>query len=131
MSIAHRQNRTLVRGDKEYYELWRELGTLKKVSRHLYNLGEMNPKYKQPYSEQTIRIAAYRYVIEFPELVKPDFDREVGRIMTDDEWNEFLVKEALSVYDTSTDKLKSWIIRKGMQKYDYIYSRRFPNGIMV
>ena len=128
MSIAHRQNRTLIRDDKEYYRLWRELGTLQKVSNHLYTVGEMNPKYKQPYSIQTIRLAAYRYVIEYPEIVKPEFDKEVGREMTEDEWNEFLVKAALTVYDTSTDKLKNWIIRKGMQKYDYLYSKRFPNG---
>jgi len=128
VSIAHRQNRILNRSDKEYYELWRELGTLKKVSSHLANLGEINPKLKQPYSQMTIRIAAYRYVIEFPELVKPDFDREVGRELDEDEWNILLVRAALSVYDTSTDKLKSWIIRKGMQKYDYLYSKRFPNG---
>ena len=131
MSIAHRQNRTLVRNDKEYYELWRELGTLKKVSRHLYNLGEMNPRLKQPYSEMTIRVAAYRYVIEFPEEVKSEFDREIGRELDTIEWEEFLVKAAMSVYDTSTDKLKSWIKRKGMEKYDYIYSKRFPDGIMV
>jgi hypothetical protein len=130
MSIAHRQNRMLKRPDKEYYDLWRELGTLNKVSNHLALLGEVNPKLQQPYSEMTIRIAAYRYVIEFPELVKSEFDKEIGRELTTEEWNEFLVKAAMSVYDTSTDKLKSWIRRKGMEKYDYIYSKRFPNGVL-
>lgn len=128
MSISHRQNRLLTRSDKEYFELWQELGTLVKVSKHLQNVGEINPKLKQPFSEMTIRIAAYRYVIEFPEEAKPYFDREYGRELTKKEWEEFLVNTALSVYDTSPGKLKSWIERKGMQQYDYIYGRKFLNG---
>jgi len=131
MSISHRQNRLLRRSDKEYFELWKELGTLIKVSNYLRNAGEINPKLKQPFSEMTIRIAAYRYVIEFPEEAKPTFDIEYGRELSDKEWGEYLVKTAMSVYDTSPGKLKGWIERKGMQKYDYIYSKRFPNGVMV
>lgn len=128
MSILHRQNRLLKQSDEAYYKLWKELGTLEKVSNHLYNLGEMNVKLKQPFTQVTIRQAAYRYVIEFPEITKPDFDKEIGRELTKKEWEEFLVKTAVSVYDTSTDKLKNWIERKGMQEYDYIYGKRFPNG---
>ena len=131
MSISHRQNRLLERTDKEYFELWKELGTLKKVSNHLKLTGEINPKLKQPFAEQTIRLAALRYVIEFPEETKPTFDAEYGRPLADKEWEEYLVKTALSVYDTSTDKIRSWIERKGMQKYDYIYSKRFPEGTVV
>jgi hypothetical protein len=128
MSIAHRQNRLLIRPDKEYFELWKELGTLVKVSKHLANLGEINPKLKQPFSEMTVRIAAYRYVIEFPEEAKETFDNEYGRVLSQKEWEEFLVNTAVSVYDSSTDKLKNWIERKGMQQYDYIYGRKFPDG---
>jgi len=130
MSISHRQNRLLIHPDKEYFELWKELGTLTKVQSHLKLAGEINPKLNQPFSEMTIRIAALRYVIEYPEETRATFDNEQGRPLSDKEWEEYLVKTAMSVYDTSTSKLKSWIERKGMQKYDYIYSKRFPNGIM-
>ena len=128
MSIAGRQNRVLKRPDKEYFELWKELGTLNKVSNHLKIAGEVNPRLKQQFSEMTIRIAAYRYVIEFPEEAKATFDTEYGRVLTQEEWEEFLVRTAMSIYDSSTDRLKSWIERKGMQKYDYIYGGRFPEG---
>lgn len=128
MSIAHRQTKLLSRPDKEYFELWKELGTLKKVSNHLRLAAEVNPNTGQPFSEMTIRVAAYRYVIEFPEEAKETFDTEYGRVLSQKEWEEFLVNKAMSVYDTSTDKLKSWIERKGMQQYDYIYGRRFPGG---
>lgn len=130
MSISHRQNRLLKRSDKEYFELWMELGTLSKVSRHLALAGEINPKIKQPFSEWTIRTAALRYVIEFPDDTKQFFDAEYGRVLSQKEWEEYLVRTAISVYDSSTDKLKNWIERKGMQKYDYIYSSKFPNGVM-
>lgn len=123
MSISHRQTRLLKRPDKEYFELWRELGTLKKVARHLANFGEVNPKLGQQFSEMTIRMAAYRYVIEFPDDAKETFDAEYGRILSQKEWEEFLVKTAVSVYDSSASKLNSWIERKGMQKYDYIYRK--------
>ena len=130
MAISHRQNRILQRPDKEYFELWQELGTLDKVSKHLALLGEINPRLKQPYSSITIRTAALRYVIEFPEEAKPSFDGEYGRTISQKEWDEYLVRFACSIYRTSTDRLKSWIERKGMQQYDYIYSKRFPNGKM-
>ncbi len=131
MAISHRQNRLLERSDKEYFELWKELGTLKKVSNHLRLVGEINPKLNQPFHEQTIRLAALRYVIEYPEEARPTFDAEQGRPLSDKEWEEYLVRTALTVYDTSTNKLKSWIERKGMQKYDYLYSKRFPSGTVV
>ena len=130
MAISHRQNRILQRPDKEYFELWQELGTLDKVSKHLALLGEINPRLKQPYSSITIRTAALRYVIEFPDEAKASFDKEYGRVLPQKEWDEYLVRFACSIYDTSANRLRSWIERKGMQKYDYIYSKRFPNGVM-
>lgn len=131
MSVFNRQTRVLKRPDKEYFELWMELGTLEKVSQHLANVGEINPKYKQPLSQMTIRIAALRYVIENPDEVRHIYEKEANRTLTQQEWEEYLVRTAMSVYDTSTAKLQDWIQRKGMQKYDYLYSKRFPEGFVV
>lgn len=130
MSVFKRQNRVLQQPDKAYFELWRELGTLPKVSKHLTNAGEINQKRHKPISDVTIRTAALRYVIENPDEAKEFFDKENGRVMDQTIWEEYLVKTALSIYDTSTDKLVSWIRRKGMEKYDYIYSKRIPRRLL-
>ncbi len=128
MAIAHRQNRLLPISDKECFRLWKELGTLEKATNHLALQGQINPKYKQKFSPYTIRTAALRYVIEFPEEVKQSFDDEYGRTLPQEEWEELLVRFAMSIYNTSQDRLRSWIKRKGMQKYDYLWGKYFPNG---
>ena len=128
MPIGIKNKRQTQRTDKEYFDLWVELGTVEKVRNHLHLTGEINFTTGKPISTTTIHRAATRYVIEHPNEVRPIFEKNWGNNVPDVEWDEYLVRNALIAYDTSTSRLASWIKRFHLEKYDYLYGKRFPSG---
>lgn len=111
MAISHRQNRLLPRSDREYFYLWVELGTTEKVSRHLANAGEVNPKTGEAFAPMTLWRAAMRYVVDNADEVKPYFEQEQGRPFTDSEWHTFMVEKACSMFYNNRTGLKKWLRR--------------------
>ena len=128
MAIGIKNKRQVQRTDKEYFDLWVELGTVEKVKNHLRLAGEINFDTGKPISGTTIHKAAARYVIEHPNDVRPIFEKNWGNNVPDVEWDEYLVRNAIIAYDTSSKRLASWIKRFHMEKYDYLYGKRFPSG---
>lgn len=129
MAISHRQNRLLPRQDKEYFLLWVELGTTEKVSKHLALDGEVNPRNGEPFHPMTIHRAAMRYVIENDKEAKPLFDKEQGRTIPNDEWEEFVIEKACKMFRNNRSGLKKWLRRHQedlhVEKYKKLYEDAF------
>jgi hypothetical protein len=118
------------RSDEEYFRLWMELGTLEKVRNHLKLSGEVNPKTGKPVTGIVIRQAALRYIVEHPEIARQAFEQEYHMKFSDKEWDEYLVKSAMSAYYYNWRKFVLWVNKNGMQKYSYLYSTRIPDKLV-
>lgn len=115
--------------DKECFLMWVETGSLRKVVITLERKGVTNKNTGKPFSYETIRLAAKRYILTHPDEARPIIlkaweDDEVE--ISDDDWNEYLVKMAASVFGSvSKPMFMNWIKEHGFERYDYIYADQF------
>lgn len=110
--------------DKQCLDLWIELGSTEKVSKHLANNGQVNPTTKKPFSQMAIWDAAFRWILSHPEEAREIYV-EQGSVLTQEEWEEWLVGRARHVLGTSKGRFLAWIERNNFQKYEYVYAERF------
>ena len=116
--------------DSEIFYLWIELGSITKVVRNLANRGIINKRTGKPLHYTCIWDHGMKWVVENPENARIIYEAKLERKFTDEQWNRWIVKKALKVFDDSHAQLKDWIKRHGMERYSDIYSKRFPTGIV-
>ena len=128
MPLGIRPNTQLPITDRECFILWYELGTVTKVIKHLNIAGIINQKTQKPFTSVAISNAAYRFTIFNPDEARGYYEKSIGRELLDQEWEEYLCKKAMTMFP-SNSTLKDWIKTHHMEKYQYVWGRRFPNGL--
>lgn len=124
MSIASRQKKLI--DDKESFMLWVELGSLKKVLGHYTERGIINPNTMLPLSEMAVWTSAMRYVLANPAEARPYYNAESGIDLSDEEWEEWMIKKAFQVYNNSKSRVIKWAQRNGLfDKYYEIFAKKF------
>lgn len=113
--------------DKECFEKWCELGSVERVSKYLENSGKINRRTNKPFTPMSVWHAAMRYALENLDEVFGKF-KEIGGFNTREEWEEYMVEKAMTVYYSSKKRYMDWIRRNNFEKYSYIYSMRFSDG---
>lgn len=122
MSITSRGTSKL--DDKECFDLWVELGTLKKVGQELVRRGKASPTTGKAYTGTIISKHALRWVLENQEEARQIYLDE-GSTLTDEQWERWLVEKATTVFHFSPKNFFRWIERNGFEKYEIIYLRKF------
>lgn len=131
LNLNMMKNKFLTRPAKEYFMLWVELGTIRRVINHLTLNGEINPRTGKPFSDSAIHRVAMTWVIENPDEAKPYYDKWAGVEVDQKIWEEFIVGKALLVYDTSRQRFAEWVSRHNWAlNYEHVYAKRFPNGLV-
>ena len=116
---------------KDCFLMWLELKSFNKVALHLAGIGDINPNTGKPFSIQTIADYIYRYVVEFPEETKPMIEEKFyGGEIPQEQFDRWLIKAAMDVYNTSWARQKDWIIRHKMEKYKDIWDGFSPTGTL-
>ena len=134
MSITRRKSEKNYLNPKICYDIWMQVGTLKKTSIQLGELGYMNPKSKEKPHINSVTLAAWRYVLEeATEESREHFLKAgvpVARSM--DVWLNFLLeRKARQVLGISSrrrfiDWIRRWeledlAIKKGLISEDERY----------
>lgn len=129
MSIVSRAAHKTLDGKDCFYK-WLELGSIIKVRNHYANLGMVSPRTKRPFVYSGILAAAYKFVIENHEEVRPIYLGEGSEVAkVDQAWEEWLVHKAIKVYliISSKGRFLGWIERNNFEKYDYMYADEYFN----
>ena len=124
-NITRTRTRILKGDGKEYFDLWMELGTLPKVSEHLYNSGIVNPRNGLAVHPSTIWQAAMRWVLHNPDDARLYFEEQNLRKFPDAEWESWLVEKAMKLLGSSRHRFFTWIRQRNFQKYEEIFKPRF------
>jgi len=110
--------------DKECFDLWVELGTLKKVGMELVRRGKASPTTGKAYTGTIISKHASRWAIENPEEAREIFIQQ-GSTLTQEQWERWMVERATTVYHFSPNNFFRWIERNDFEKYEAIYIKKF------
>jgi len=109
--------------DKAFY-LWIELDSLKQVQDHLAEEGLVNPSTRKPYTKYAIRYAAYCYLLDHHEELRPVLE-EKGFEGNDDDWNIYLIHKAINTFlFSSKERFMKWIKKNDFERYEYYYEDR-------
>lgn len=115
--------------DQKAFMAWIEFGSLKKVAKYFRDQGLVRELTGEPYSASGIGLAAKRFVLRHPDEAKPyvlSSWEEEGVTVSDDDWNEFLIRIAMQVFGKNSKTLfMRWIKKMEFEEYDYIYGKRF------
>lgn len=121
MSLTKIKNSLL--NDEVCFKLWTQLGTIRKVCRHLTSSGIVNPNTNKSFTAMSVWIAAYRYILEnideawkFFQLDDPDMCRE--------EFEIHIIKKAATIYQ-SRRRFMAWIRENNFEKYKDIYGEYY------
>lgn len=115
---------------KVAFETWVKHGTLKRAAFELQKLGY---SFKgNPYSIMNIRRAALIWVITHPDEARPHYDAEqIERNMpplTDDEWNEYLIRSAISAWRLQDKTFFEFIEKNGLWDYEHLWENKFKSN---
>lgn len=126
-NISRTRPKILSGDGKEYFDLWMELGTLDRVSEHMYNMGIVHPKTGKKINYMMFWYAAMRWVLFNPDDAKPIFEKNNMRKFSDEEWESWLVEKAMKpgLLGSSRHRFFAWIHERGFQKYEYVFKSRF------
>lgn len=110
------------------FKAWIETGQLVKAERLLIEMGVRNSKGK-PFPASQIAFLAHTYLLmrwKEKNLIE-DINQDLYNMglppMKQEEFEEFLVKKALTLWAFSghSDRFWKWIESNGFQKYDYLW----------
>lgn len=116
--------------DEDVFKLWLELKNYEKVRLRLALMGDVNPKTGKPFAVMNVQECTYRWMIEHISEAKAQIEKTYNKQISDETWNRYMVKLAMTSYDTSWERQKDWIKRKGMERYEDLWSRFSPTGIL-
>src|SRR5574342_42910 len=85
--------------NKEIFKLWIELGSITKVVRNLTGRGIINKFTGKPLWYTSVWEHAIRWVLENQKEAKAIYEERLGREFTDEQWDRWLFKKALKVFD--------------------------------
>lgn len=118
---------------KVAFYTWLEGGNCARATKMLSKRGIVNPRTGKPYTYMALYLAAYIYLVKNHEELKPvlfDIWGMRDDIMTDKEWDIYIVRKATMALGNSSKKLfLEWVDDNPWAKgYDYIYAKRFGLG---
>ena len=101
---------------KECFDLWCELGTVRKVQLNLARKGIVNPTTKNPPSDSGVRFAAYKYVLYNPGIARKEY-MKLGEFLDGEEkrWFDHLDGWARAILITRRDRYEDW--KKWIEPY--------------
>jgi len=110
---------------QDMFELWFKLGTLREAQKYLTERNIINPITNKPYSTNTIRNTALRWIIDNPDVLYERY-AELGYNISKEDLEKWLVKCAIKVFGVGgRDKFFDWVEKNGFDKYSNIYARKF------
>ena len=111
--------------EKLCFQLWAQLGSLTKVQNHMKVAGIVNPNSGKAFTPMAIWNAAFRWVLKHPDDAREMYV-EAGSVLSDVQWEEWLVHKAMYVLGASSKgNFMRWVRRMGFEKYDYVYAERY------
>lgn len=125
-----KQHKLIKTSDEDVFKLWLELKNHQKVRLRLALMGDVNPRTGKPFATMNVRECTYRWMIEHIPEAKAQIEKTYNRSISDEAWNRYIVKLAMTSYDTSWERQKDWIKRKGMERYEDLWSRFSPTGTL-
>lgn len=113
MSFAESKN---LLNEKEAYETWKRLGSLKAVEEHYRASGLLNPKTNKPFSKPAFSFAAYRYISKNLAEVRRQM-RQSGSVWVDndDEFYSWAVRRMRT--NLTPGQYKRFVNRNDLRKY--------------
>lgn len=118
--------------DEDIFKLWIELKSYMKVRARLAQMGDVSPKTGVPITASNVTQASHRWMVEHIPEAKASVEKNFygGKFIPDESWNKYIVKLAMNTYDTSWERQRDWIKRKGMEKYEDLWKRFSPTGTL-
>ena len=109
---------------------WLEVGNCTRATKMLSKRGIINPRTGKPYTYMALYLASYIYLVNNHEELKPvlfEIWDMRDDVMTDKEWDIYIVRKATVALGNSSKKLfLEWVDNNlWARKYDYIYAKRF------
>jgi len=129
MPITGKRKKQL--NEKQCFDLWLDLGSLKKVSKKITREGQINENTGEPFTLEGIRKSALRYLIYRPEDARvrmEEADPFSPYLQSDREWHKFLVERAFTVFSSlsDNDRIYRWAEENGVPK-QYIEEELYKN----
>lgn len=97
---------------RQCWKDWIRLGSLAKIRDELQDKGVINQRTMKPPTISAIQKAAYRWALENQDEARKDLRyawSEVGRVLTDADWRDFLADKARLAYFVQPRKLESFL----------------------
>lgn len=118
--------------DEDVFKLWLELKSFPKVTLRLAGMGDVNPKTGKPFAVMNVAECARRWMVENLSEAKMLTEKYFygGKVIPEETWNRYATKIALTTYDTSWERQRDWIKRKGMEKYEDLWQKFSPKGTL-
>ena len=91
---------------------WIRLGSLHKVQNKFEDEGLRNPRTLRVPTISAIEKAAYRWALENLEEAKKDLEyawNQIGEVLTEERWQEFLVDKAKLAYFVQPKKIERFL----------------------
>lgn len=105
--------------DKRCWDMWFELGTLRKVQEKLKDEGMTSLRTGRPFTFQAIYTAAWRWAREYPELAKDQFEKsclEQGNPFSLVDFNTMLVRAVRNI-TWSDARFQAWLEQYDLVEY--------------
>lgn len=111
--------------NKECFEYWVEIGTLRKVAMVFEREGRINPLTDRPYTFIAVWMAAYKWVLENPDEAWKIY-QEKGSPLSKEQWEKFLTAKAAYIFKERPNYFKEWLLENKFEKYEEMYERYHP-----
>lgn len=113
---------------KLVFDLWIELGSLKRIEAHMRDNGYRNSRGK-PYPSSHLNAIANRYMLENFDTVdiKGIVDADLAALgkppLTQEEFEKFLMQKAITLWGKQAHKQRffAWVEKHGFQKYQRMW----------
>lgn len=105
---------------KRCWKDWMRLGSLNKVQESLEKEGLINQETMRPPTPAGIEKAAFRWALENQNEARKDLEyawHEIGMVLTDKDWKQFLTDKAKLTYYATPIKLQNFLVLHKLSQY--------------
>lgn len=121
---SRREN--LIDGE-EVTQLWVKMGSIKKILNLFTAEGRVNPNTGNPFTTSGLWRSAMLFIVTNPEKGR-DYYRQAQYVFTDSDWEKFLLRKAMLIYNNQRSTFLRWVIDQPDQwprKYEHFYKDKF------
>ena len=110
---------------EQLFSLYLNLSSFRKVLYHLESIGVVNPYTGTGYTKETVARTMWKWVLDNPQE-SLDTLRKYGGEITDQDWEDFLVEKAYSIYvriTNSRKRFEKWLRKNNLYDKHKDYGR--------